>query len=97
MDALSSAVVDVILTTGPLPRLLNVIHPHPVAWRDIFNAINKASGASLPFVPYSEWLTRLEEVATQETSQEVFEQIVSHLDSLCISLFSASVPFAIAC
>ncbi|KAF7794887.1 hypothetical protein EIP86_006030 [Pleurotus ostreatoroseus] len=75
MDALSSAVVDVILTTGPLPRLLNVIHPHPVAWRDIFNAINKASGASLPFVPYSEWLTRLEEVATQETSQEVFEQI----------------------
>ena len=77
MDALSAAVVDVVLATAPLPPALNFVHPHRAAWRDVFRAVNDATGAQLPFVPYKEWLARLEVVAAQENSQENLEKMVS--------------------
>lgn len=77
MDALSSAVIDVVLATEPLPLTLNFVHPHRAAWRDVLHAVNAATGAQLPFVPYKEWLALLEEVAAQENSQENLEKTVS--------------------
>lgn len=80
MDALAAVVVDVVLTTEKLPLTLNAVHPHRAAWRDVLHAVNAASGANLPFVPYKEWLGKLEEIAAQENSQETLEKIVSSSD-----------------
>ena len=77
MDALASIVVDVVLSTERLPSTLNVVHPHRAAWHDILEGVNKALGANLPFMPYKDWLARLEAFAAQENSQENLERVVS--------------------
>ena len=98
MDALSAAVVDVVLATAPLPPALNFVHPHRAAWRDVFRAVNDATGAQLPFVPYKEWLARLEVVAAQENSQENLEKMVSAPSVLmiCSRLSRAHPSFCFA-
>ncbi len=77
MDALSAAVVDVVLATEPLPPAFNFVHPHRAAWRDVLGAVNDATGAHVPFLPYSEWLARLEVLAAQENTQENLKKTVS--------------------
>lgn len=49
------------LSPEPCPPLVNVVHPQPVSWSDVFGAINDALDTRLPFIAYDEWLIRLEE------------------------------------
>ena len=77
MDALASIVVDVVLETEKLHTTLNVVHPHRATWRNVLNGVNTALGAHLPFIPYKDWLSKLEEFAATEDSQEYLDKIVS--------------------
>ena len=79
MDALASIVVDLVLSDDKLPLTLNVVHPNRARWEDVFNGVNAAARVNLPFIPYKQWLARLEEFATQENSQQLLEKIVSSL------------------
>ena len=84
MDALASVVVDLVLADAKLPLALNVVHPHRAKWQDVLDGVNAATGAKLPFIPYKQWLARLEEFASQENSQQLLEKVVSA--ALCIRL-----------
>ena len=40
--------------------LVNVVHPHPTSWDIILRGFCRELGG-LPLVPFSQWLTKLEE------------------------------------
>ncbi|CAA7263094.1 unnamed protein product [Cyclocybe aegerita] len=68
MDAASRAILDIALTPERPPLALNAVHPRPVLWQDIMQAIAKEipprDGVDgIPFVPFSQWVERLEERA----------------------------------
>ncbi|KIK64020.1 hypothetical protein GYMLUDRAFT_40242 [Collybiopsis luxurians FD-317 M1] len=73
MDAISEAISDVAFTTENLPLVVNLVHPYPVAWKSMIEAVRKAiiaakgldSGA-LPLLPLQEWANLLQKHSTGE-------------------------------
>lgn len=64
MDTVAGAVLNLVLSRESPPDVLNVVHPRPARWTEVFGTINDALGAQLPFVPYAQWLAKLEALAT---------------------------------
>lgn len=64
-----------MLTNDPLPNVVNVVHPHPVSWNDVFTAVKGALGNRLPLVPYADWLEKLEARATDATARDLNEVV----------------------
>lgn len=77
MDAVARAVVDVVLGREA-PELINVVHPRPAKWSDVFGAMQAELGVTLPFVPFDEWVKRLEAVADNASASDL-EKIVGSL------------------
>ena len=77
MDAVAGTLVDVALSTAP-PPLVNVVHPRPVPWGDIFGSVNKELALGLPTVPFAEWFKLLEERAAGAGAPEL-EKVVRAL------------------
>jgi hypothetical protein len=75
VDAVASAILDLVLSTEEPPKLLNVVHPHAVTWRETFDAINSALGQNLPFVPYTDWVEQVK-ARSIDASQQTLETIV---------------------
>lgn len=77
MDAVADIVGDLVLSEKPSASVLNVVHPRPVPWRTIFDAINVQLGTEpLRTVPYRQWLNALRDVEARRNVQDL-EQIVS--------------------
>ena len=95
MDAVATIVTDLVATRQHLPKLLNVVHPHPVPWRQVFHFINTSLGQQpFPVVPYDEWMQSVEAVAAQSNPQDL-ERIVSTLPrSLKVSRIDARLLVA---
>lgn len=77
MDAVADLTLDLMFASSNPSHVVNVVHPKPITWRDIFSAINIAAGSNLPFVPIDEWLGKLEALASDLGSQEHLEKVVS--------------------
>jgi hypothetical protein len=75
VDAVASAILDLVMSTEEPPKLLNVVHPHAVTWRETFDAINSALGQNLPFVPYTDWVEQVK-ARSIDASQQTLETIV---------------------
>lgn len=75
MEAVSRAVIDVLLDKNP-PPLVNVVHPHPAPSREVFSAVNEVLGSSskspkLPTVSWQMWIKNLETVAHDASEQDL--------------------------
>ncbi|KAJ3555779.1 hypothetical protein NM688_g2383 [Phlebia brevispora] len=75
MDAVANLTLDLIFSADTPPPLVNVVHPHPVTWLDIFGAIDEVLGNNLPFVPMSEWVGKLEVLASDLGSQKHLDKV----------------------
>ena len=78
-DVVAGAVLD-LMCAQESPSVVNVVHPRPVPWSRIFNAISDTLGSRLPLVPFNQWLAKLERVA-RDPSPAQLEKIVCTLVS----------------
>lgn len=76
MDAVARAVVDITLNTKPLPELLNLVHPRPVPWRQIMDAINDELDLHLPLVPFADWVSRVKARASEPSLDKIVGRYV---------------------
>ena len=74
MDAAARMVVELAQGSG-LPEVVNVVHPRPARWTELFTAMQAELGTAIPFVPFKEWVQQLEIVA-EGASQEDLDTIV---------------------
>ncbi|KAJ4474501.1 acetyl-CoA synthetase-like protein [Lentinula aciculospora] len=78
MDAISDAILDVAFTPQDLPLVVNLVHPFPVSWTSVMEAIRKTlitaknldDSNALPLVPLSNWVAALEEAGNRNTATE---------------------------
>ncbi|KAJ3555456.1 hypothetical protein NM688_g2570 [Phlebia brevispora] len=72
MDAVASAVKDLIVARTKLPELVNLVHPRRVAWHKILEDINKyLLDTPSPFISFEEWVGRLEAVSKTATAEDL--------------------------
>lgn len=76
MDAVAETVLDLIVSKEEPAPLLNVVHPRPVLWHDVYANVDAALGTHLPFVPYDVWISKLEALSANATPKDL-EDIVS--------------------
>ncbi|KAI0079020.1 acetyl-CoA synthetase-like protein, partial [Panus rudis PR-1116 ss-1] len=69
-DTLSKAILDLVTTDKALPDILNMVHPRPASWIEVFGRIGSALG-NLPVVPLKDWFEKLENLSTRATSQDL--------------------------
>ena len=67
MDAVCHTIQDFITVEEDekdLPELVNIVHPCPVTWHDVMlhisNSLRSETGSRLPYIPFDEWMVRLE-------------------------------------
>lgn len=76
VDAVAGIVRDIVVSKEPVPKTVNVSHPRPVLWNEVFKLINDALGAHLPMVPYAQWLEKVEAL-NQNPTPQTLEDVVS--------------------
>ncbi|KAG1870691.1 putative aminoadipate reductase [Suillus subalutaceus] len=80
--AISNAILDVAFAEEEPPIVTNLVHPRPTAWKTLVQSIanamveHKITSDPLPFVPFSEWLERLESSA-KDVNEETMKRIPS--------------------
>ncbi|GJE88919.1 acetyl-CoA synthetase-like protein [Phanerochaete sordida] len=66
VDAVSNALVDLIVSDKVLPEVLNVVHPSSVPWSRVFEHIGTQLGQrNLTVLPLSDWVRAVEEIAAE--------------------------------
>ncbi|KAJ7626109.1 putative aminoadipate reductase [Roridomyces roridus] len=68
-ETVARTIVDVALMAESPPPVLNVLHPWPVLWDTIMEALGRELG--LPLAPIAEWVARLRERTTGATGQDL--------------------------
>ncbi|KAJ6487136.1 putative aminoadipate reductase [Mycena vitilis] len=68
-ESVSQAIVDAALSTGKPPFAINLVHPRPVSWDRVMSAI--ARDASLPLVPFPEWVEQLQIRSVAATTEDL--------------------------
>jgi thioester reductase-like protein len=71
LDAIGQAYVDWVLSKDELPRLVNVVHPRPTTWDVILRGLRKELGESVPLVPLSRWVSKLEARSDSPTQDDL--------------------------
>ncbi len=77
MDAVAGIVRDIVVSDEPVPKTVNVSHPRPVLWNEVFKLLNDALDANLPMIPYAKWLKKVEALS-QDPTPKVLEDVVSN-------------------
>ncbi|KAJ7656834.1 putative aminoadipate reductase, partial [Mycena polygramma] len=67
-EAVSQAIVDAALSRENPPFAVNFVHPRPVAWDRILEAI--AKDAQLPLIPFPDWVQQLQIRAAAATAED---------------------------
>ncbi|TCD65529.1 putative PKS/NRPS-like protein biosynthetic cluster [Steccherinum ochraceum] len=70
VDVAARTFVDAVKVRGPLPNLVNLVHPHPTAWSEVFSLINTRVGRTLQIVPFTEWLAKVQAQSTNATEHD---------------------------
>ncbi|KAJ7622608.1 putative aminoadipate reductase [Mycena polygramma] len=86
-EAVSQAIVDAALSTEKPPFAINLVHPRPVPWDHVMQAV--ANDARLPLIPFPDWVKQLQVRAAAATAED-FDNIpgIKLLD-----FFTAGVAF----
>ncbi|KAF9072483.1 putative aminoadipate reductase [Rhodocollybia butyracea] len=78
MDAVRDALLDIGFSQEPAPIAVNVVHPKPISWTSVMQhlrvALLEAKGLppdALPLVPYSEWVSTVEQYARNPTETDM--------------------------
>ncbi|KAF5392669.1 hypothetical protein D9757_000930 [Collybiopsis confluens] len=80
MDAIAQAIIDVALTKeeDALPLAINLVHPRPVHWTTVMEAIRASlisckqlPPEALPLVPFHEWVVALDEDSSSSSSSSL--------------------------
>ncbi|THH29272.1 hypothetical protein EUX98_g4926 [Antrodiella citrinella] len=67
VDTVCHTITDMMLSEGS-PEVVNVVHPHPVPWNEMFEGINEALSERLPIIPFHGWLSKVEALSTNATA-----------------------------
>ncbi|KAH9928993.1 hypothetical protein B0H21DRAFT_700203 [Amylocystis lapponica] len=70
VDVVANAMVDV-MTNGQSPVLVNFLHPRPVSWSAILDAMNQEFNVTLPSVPLGSWVKKLEDISESASAQDL--------------------------
>jgi len=65
LEVVGSAITEIRNTSS---TVIHIAHPKPVSWRYIFDRVSHT--LNVPIVPFRDWLTRLEALATSSESNE---------------------------
>ncbi|CAL1703617.1 unnamed protein product [Somion occarium] len=75
VDVVASAVVEITHSSSATSDVLNIVHPQPVPWNNVFSDIAKTlgsmSGQPVQLVPYADWLAKLEQYSTSPTQSDL--------------------------
>ncbi|KAH9946609.1 hypothetical protein B0H21DRAFT_693457 [Amylocystis lapponica] len=74
VDVVAHAMVDVMTNTHT-PALVNFVHPHPVPWAEVLDAMNHELDTTLPCLPLENWVRKLEDISEHASVQDL-EDIV---------------------
>ena len=76
MDAVATAVKELVLSREALPPVVNVSHPRPVPWSAIAAHLHASLGThTLRRVPSQEWVRAIEDLSKSCTAQDL-ERVV---------------------
>lgn len=70
LDAIGGAYVDWVVSSEPLPVLVNVVHPHPTLWDVIIRGLREELG-DLPVVPPDVWVSKLETWSESASAEDL--------------------------
>ncbi|KAH8102700.1 hypothetical protein BXZ70DRAFT_929500 [Cristinia sonorae] len=75
VDVAARTIADIVTSpstssSSSLPELINLVHPRPVPWSDIFSAVHANTGSRLPTIPFAEWLSKVEAHSANATEQD---------------------------
>ncbi|KAF9062745.1 hypothetical protein BDP27DRAFT_1427576 [Rhodocollybia butyracea] len=78
MDAVCDALLDIGFSEEPAPIAVNVVHPKPISWTSVMQHVRAAlleakrlPPDALQLVPYSEWVSAVEQYARNPTETEM--------------------------
>ncbi|KAJ7622628.1 putative aminoadipate reductase [Mycena polygramma] len=71
-EAVSQALVDAALSTEKPPFAVNLVHPRPIPWDRVMQAV--ANDAQLPLIPFPDWIQQLQ-VRSAAATAEDFETV----------------------
>ncbi|KII84556.1 hypothetical protein PLICRDRAFT_117723 [Plicaturopsis crispa FD-325 SS-3] len=76
LRAVAEAILDITFSESTPPPALNLVHPRPVEWHFIINAIGQALSkeldvATLPLVPFEQWFATLTTRADNATEKDI--------------------------
>ena len=91
MDAVANAVIDLVVGRE-VPELINVAHPRPVKWGDVFGAMQAELGATLPYIPTDAWVKRLEAIADNVSASDLERIVGAYLSSYSRTLKPSHQP-----
>lgn len=101
MDSVAQSIIDVAQSQDS-PRVLNIVHPRPIAFNDLIASVNNSLSAEgvisnpLPALPIQEWFSLLEARAAAPTDADI-KEVVGGLSihyGMKVDLFA---PSLIAC
>ncbi|KIK55529.1 hypothetical protein GYMLUDRAFT_837603 [Collybiopsis luxurians FD-317 M1] len=82
MDAIAEAILDVAFAKDYAPLAINLVHPHPVSWTSVMEAIRQSlisykqlSSESLQLVPFQTWVSTLQKHAASASADKVVNEI----------------------
>ncbi|KAL1701566.1 hypothetical protein EV121DRAFT_211887 [Schizophyllum commune] len=67
MDVTAHALLDIVFSPKPLEPSYNLVHPRPISFSRIMRFVQRSlastTGVELSFVPFKDWMARLEDAA----------------------------------
>ena len=81
MNAITDITLDLIFSSDKLPSILNVVHPQPITWPEVFATLNDSLGGQMQMMSLSGWVADLERKSLL-ASPEMAENIVCNKRSL---------------
>ncbi|EGN93439.1 hypothetical protein SERLA73DRAFT_172085 [Serpula lacrymans var. lacrymans S7.3] len=86
LDIAASAFIDFCTASKfPSKRIVHLIHPRPVRWSSLAAVLS--SEFSVPLVPYTEWLSRLEQEAVDAEDNSSDLKVTGYIRALRLQSF----------
>lgn len=76
MNLVADCFVDLMFSAKVLPPLVNLLHPRPISWKHIVDAIAEELKVSWPLIPLDDWLSQVSALADNATPEDM-DKIVS--------------------
>ncbi|KIK55489.1 hypothetical protein GYMLUDRAFT_99487 [Collybiopsis luxurians FD-317 M1] len=82
VDAIAEAILDVAFAKEYAPLAINVVHPYPVSWTSVMQAVleslisqKRLPPGSLRLVPFQTWVATLEKYAASASADKMANEI----------------------